>query len=105
MGGPPGVGGDPMSLDWHERARCHDTRTPELFAPQWGSNGRLPEEAFLVAHLYCRPCPVRAQCDAQRVAEGEGAAGLIWAGQLVTQKSQDRRRLRVHDLLSGERAA
>ena len=88
-------------LDWHEQAACNGVRFPDMFAPRSSTNGQIPVAAYEVANEFCRPCPVKAQCDEQRRAEGEGAAGLIWAGQLVTQKSQHRGQLRVLDLLTG----
>jgi hypothetical protein len=83
---------DPFGWEWRERAACRG-QDPDLWYPERGAD-------VSIAKAICAGCPVRADCLAFALGNGEHHG--IWGGLSERQ----RRRMRRSSLTGGdERAA
>lgn len=86
------IGQTHLDSGWELKARCRDTKTPEIFeAPH------ISDKKVRAAKAICRKCPVRSNClDLAMATDSEGVFGGTTKDQrdmmrviLATQVSSD----------------
>lgn len=71
---------------WMSRAKCREIQDPELF---YVNPQRQPLIATDVVSFYCEECPVRNECLAYALRNGENEG--IWGGLTAAERSDLKR--------------
>lgn len=89
-GEPPGAGWDLMDVlperpVWHSHAACRGAE-PKIFFPRTDDRRPGSERPYKFGRVFCRNCPVVAEC----LAAGETEIFGLWGGLTPTERA-DRR--------------